>query len=82
MAEGIAQRLGYRRISREVLLEAARQYGVPEEKLSRALTQTPGILERLTQEKGAVTSPAFGLCSVKKPKMITWSTTAMPAICC
>jgi cytidylate kinase len=51
LAECIAQKLGYRCLGREVLAKAARQYGVPDEKLSQALTKRPGILERLTREK-------------------------------
>ena len=51
LAECIAGKLGYRCLGREVLAEAARQYGVPDEKLSEALTKKPGILERLTREK-------------------------------
>lgn len=51
LAECIAQKLGYRCISREVLVAAARDYGVPLEKLSRALAEPPGFLERLTMER-------------------------------
>ncbi len=51
LAECIAEKLGYRCISREVLVEAAKQYGVPLEKLSKALEDAPGFLERLTTER-------------------------------
>jgi cytidylate kinase len=51
LAEGVAQSLGYRCISREVLVEASGEYGVREERLWRALTQKPGVLERLTLER-------------------------------
>lgn len=51
LAECVAEKLGYRCISREVLLKAASEYGVPEEELSRALSKKPGILERLTSER-------------------------------
>ncbi len=51
LAECIAQKLGYRCLGREVLVEAARQYGVSDEKLSDALTKRPGILEYLTRER-------------------------------
>lgn len=51
LAECVAQKLGYRCTSREVLVEAAREYGVPEERLSKALTEKPGVLERLTSER-------------------------------
>ena len=51
LAECVAEKLGYRCISREVLLKAAGEYGIPEEELSRALSKKPGILERLTSER-------------------------------
>jgi cytidylate kinase len=51
LAECIAQRLEYRCLGREVLVEAAREYGVPDQKLSEALTKRPGFLEFLTRER-------------------------------
>jgi cytidylate kinase len=51
LAECIAEKLGYRCISREVLVKAAKQYGVPLEKLSKALEDAPGLLEHLTGER-------------------------------
>jgi len=47
----VALKLGYRIISREVLVEAARQYGVEVEKLTAALEQPPGFLERFSLER-------------------------------
>jgi cytidylate kinase len=51
LAACVAERLGYRCISREVFVEAAKQYGVPLEKLSKALTEPPGFLHHLTAER-------------------------------
>ena len=51
LAESVAKKLGYKCVSREVLAEAARQYGVQEEALRRALTDKPGVLERMTVER-------------------------------
>jgi cytidylate kinase len=51
LAKCVAEKLGYRCISREVLVEAAKQYGVQEEDLYKALSEKPGILERLTLER-------------------------------
>jgi cytidylate kinase len=48
LAECVAQRLGYGCVSREVLVEAAAKYGVPEAKLSDFLDKVPGFWERLT----------------------------------
>lgn len=42
-----AKRLGYRCISREILVESAKQYGISEEKLFKAITEVPGIMEHL-----------------------------------
>lgn len=51
LAECVAERLDYRCISREVLVKAARDHGVPLEKLSKALDDVPGILERMSLER-------------------------------
>jgi cytidylate kinase len=51
LAEQVAQRLGYRCISREVLVEAAAKSGVPEPKLSQYLEKMPGVWERLTTSR-------------------------------
>lgn len=53
LAECVASNLGYRCISREVVLEASKEYGVDENKLYKALAEKPGILERLTVERSA-----------------------------
>lgn len=51
LAEAIAKRLGYPCLAREVLVEAAARYGVPLEKLTRAMNDKPGILEGMTLER-------------------------------
>ena len=51
LAEAVAEKLGYHCIARETLAEAAKQYGVAEEKLSKALSQKSGFLEHLTSER-------------------------------
>jgi len=51
LAECIAGKLGYRCISREVLTEAAEQYGADEKKLFKILVEKPGLLERLSLER-------------------------------
>jgi len=47
LAEGVAEKLGYRCISREVLVEAARNHGVPVEKLEKTIDEVPGIFDRM-----------------------------------
>ena len=42
LAECLSEKLGYKCISREVLVEAARGHGVPLEELSKALNEPPG----------------------------------------
>ena len=49
LAERVAERLAYRCLSREVLVEAAATYGVPEPALAQFLDTSPGLWERLTQ---------------------------------
>jgi cytidylate kinase len=51
LAERVAERLAYRCLSREVLVEAAATYGVPEPALAQFLDTSPGLWERLTQSR-------------------------------
>ncbi len=48
VAEKVADRLGYRCISREVLLETSKEFNVPEVKLVRAIHDAPSFLDRFT----------------------------------
>jgi cytidylate kinase len=50
LAGCVAKRLGYHSINGEVLGETARQYGITEEKLSGAVGEAPGVIERLHSE--------------------------------
>ncbi len=51
VAEGVAQKLGYECISRDIILEASEEFNIPEIKLIRAVHDAPNILERLSHEK-------------------------------
>ncbi len=51
IAEKLADRLGYRCISRDVLLEASHEFNIPEVKLVRALHDAPSVLNRFTYGK-------------------------------
>jgi cytidylate kinase len=51
VAEKTAQKLGYSCVSRDILLEASKQYNVPEIKLKKSMERAPGFLERLGFEK-------------------------------
>jgi len=51
LAERLAERLGYRCVSREVLLEAAARYGVPEPKLFELFEKKPSFWEWLTRSR-------------------------------
>jgi cytidylate kinase len=48
VAETVARRLGYRCISRDLLIEASEQFNIPEIRLIRALHDAPSVLERFT----------------------------------
>lgn len=50
-AEKLAERLGYECLSREILLEASDQFGVPEIKLMNAIHDSFGFLDRFTHGK-------------------------------
>lgn len=51
VAEKLAEKLGYACISREIILEASKHFNIPEIKLSRAIHDSPSILDRLTYGK-------------------------------
>lgn len=51
VAEKLAQRLGYQCISREIMVEAAKEFNIPELKLVEAMQDPPSILERFTYGK-------------------------------
>lgn len=51
LAERVAEELGYRTVSREVIIEAAARYGVSEAKLTEALEKPPGFWERFRYER-------------------------------
>ncbi len=51
LAEKLHERLGYEVFSREVLLEAAKSYGVDEATLVEGIEEPGGLWQRLTHEK-------------------------------
>jgi len=53
VAEKICRKLGYRCLSREVILDASDTYHVPEIKMEKAIHDAPSILERLGRSRNA-----------------------------
>ncbi len=51
VAEALAKRLGYSCVSRDVLLEASKEFNIPEIRLVKALHDAPSALERFSQGK-------------------------------
>jgi len=51
VAEKVARRLGYRTVSRQVILEASKDFKVSQAKLDRAIHDAPSIFDRFTCEK-------------------------------
>lgn len=51
VAEGVAGRLGYKCVAREIFIEASKEFNIPEIKLVRAIHDAPSILERFTYGK-------------------------------
>ena len=51
VAEKLALKLGYECISRDILMEAADEFNIPEIKLIRALHDPASVLERFTHGK-------------------------------
>lgn len=72
IAEGVAERLGYDCISRDLLLEASEQFNIPEIKLVRVLHDAPSVLERFTygREKYLAFIQATFLEHAQKDKMV------------
>ena len=50
LAESVAESMGYRLFSWEMLVGASNQYGIPREELEHALADKPGMLERIGAE--------------------------------
>jgi cytidylate kinase len=48
LAEALADRLHYRCVSREIIVEAASEFGIPEKKLLEAIGKSPSIFQKLT----------------------------------
>ncbi len=51
VAEKVAKKLGYECVSFEILLEASKQFNVPELTLSKAIHDGPSVYDRLTHGK-------------------------------
>jgi len=51
LAEMLAEKLGYRCVSREIIIKAADDYGVPENKLFEAVKKSPSIFQKLSFER-------------------------------
>jgi len=51
LAETLAEQLGYRCVSREIIVRAAEEYGVPEGKLFETIQKSPTILQKLSFER-------------------------------
>jgi len=51
VAEKVARKLGYQCYAREVVLEASREFNIPEIKLVKAVHDAPSILERFSYGK-------------------------------
>jgi hypothetical protein len=51
IAEKVARKLGYECIARDVLLEASKEYNIPEIKLIHAVQNAPSIFDKFTHRK-------------------------------
>lgn len=51
VAEKVAMKLGYQCLAREVLLEASKEFNIPQIKLARAIHDAPSIFERFSYGK-------------------------------
>ena len=51
LAECLAQRLGYRCVDRDVIVERAAAYGVSQDDIREALEKPPGFMERFNHKR-------------------------------
>ena len=51
VAEAVARQLNYTCVSREILIQASREFNIPEIKLAQAIHDAPSIFERFTHTK-------------------------------
>ena len=51
IAEMVAEKLNYQCLARDVLIEASKEFNIPEVKLIQALEDPPSFFERFTNEK-------------------------------
>lgn len=51
LAETLAEQLGYKCVSREIIIKAADDYGVPEGKLFETIQKSPSIFQKLSFER-------------------------------
>jgi cytidylate kinase len=51
VAEKVAEKLGYACVAREVVIEASKEFDIPEVRLVRAIHDAPSILDRFTYGK-------------------------------
>lgn len=51
LAECLSEKLGYNCVSREIIVKAAEEYGVPEGKLIEAIRKSPSIFQKLTFDR-------------------------------
>ena len=57
IAEKAAAKLGYKCISRDLILSVSKEYNIPEVKLVRAIHNAPNILSRLNRKKEKYVGP-------------------------
>ncbi|MBU2578404.1 cytidylate kinase-like family protein [Patescibacteria group bacterium] len=72
IAENVAERLGYDCISREILLEASKDFNIPELKLFHAIHDSPSFLDNMffRKEKYIAYIQAAVLKSLKKDNVV------------
>ena len=72
VAERVAERLGYECVAREILLEASKEFNIPQIKLDRIMEDTPSVIERFTKgrEKYIAYIEAAVLMHLQRDKVV------------
>ncbi len=73
LAQAVAERLGYKMVAEEVLVKAAKQYGMAIEKVQHAIEDKPGFFDSMSLERvHALAFVGAALCKEIKDEKIVY----------
>lgn len=73
LAQAVAERLGYKMVAEEVLVKAAKRYGMAVEKLQHAIEDKPGFFESMSLDRvHALSFVGAALCKEIKDEKVVY----------